>query len=72
MSSEWLGRSQYPYITANSGKWIEFKGVNNDGTAFNPNNKVVEVKNNKNTLVTLRDNDNTTAFDFGIAEVTFN
>ena len=72
MSSENLGRSQYPYITADSGRWIEFKGVNNDGSAYNPNNKVVEVKDNKNTLVTLRDDDNTTAFDFGIAEVTFN
>ena len=73
MSSEWLGRSQYPYITADSGKWIKFKGNNKpEGNGENPNDKFIEVKNNKNTLVTLRDDDNTTCFDFGIAEVIFN
>ena len=71
LSSEKLNdTTTYPYITADAGKWIKFKGVNDNGTSSIKNDKYIEVKATKNTLVTLKDDDDTWTFDFGIATIT--
>ncbi len=70
LPSEYINETSYPYITIDAKKWIWFKGVNNDGTAASPSNKYIEGKEDKNTFVILKDDDDSIALDFGVANIT--
>lgn len=70
LSTEYLGDNSYSYFTVQSGTWIWSKACNDDGSNESPDNIYIEIKNNKNTLLTLKDGNTSTAWDFGVAQIT--
>ena len=70
LKTEYLDATCYSYFTADSGKKIWAKACNDTGSSESPSDINIEIKNNKNTLLTLKDEDKSTAWDFGIAQIT--
>lgn len=72
MTREYVNFMEYPYIEVSAGTKIGYIGTGDNGNSRTNGDKYVQTEANKNTLVTLNDDDTSWSFDFPVATMQVN